>query len=224
MLRGLSWSWSYGSWIYNYLCNQCPSPLALWGRIRPRRGVLNTTLCDKVCYWLATGLWFSPGTPVSSTNKTNCHNITEILLKVSLNTITVTLTHCHDILVKGSRCEILIRLRLRSITILPWAASSFPHLWLNIWSEKSLEMEMTLSNCRNCNASKGICNKIGSARRITHSLLWGGSKEAFWLGLLAGVKVSGLKNYKKYVLIWKQNTAYKIFREVLFSLFLCNTN
>jgi hypothetical protein len=32
------------------------------------------------------GLWFSPGTPVSSTNKTNCHNITEILLKVVLNT------------------------------------------------------------------------------------------------------------------------------------------
>jgi len=20
-------SWSYGSWIYNYLCNQCSSPL-----------------------------------------------------------------------------------------------------------------------------------------------------------------------------------------------------
>jgi hypothetical protein len=29
---------------------------------------------------------FSPGTPVSSTNKTDCHNITEILLKVALNT------------------------------------------------------------------------------------------------------------------------------------------
>ena len=26
---------------------------------------------------------FSPGTPVSSTNKTDCHNITEILLKVA---------------------------------------------------------------------------------------------------------------------------------------------
>jgi hypothetical protein len=26
-------------------------------------------------------MWFSPGTPVSSTNKTDCHNITEILLK-----------------------------------------------------------------------------------------------------------------------------------------------
>ena len=27
------WSWSYGSWIYNYLCNQCLSPLKLWVRI-----------------------------------------------------------------------------------------------------------------------------------------------------------------------------------------------
>ena len=31
--------------------------------------------------------WFSPGIPVSSTNKTDRHNITEILLKVALNTI-----------------------------------------------------------------------------------------------------------------------------------------
>ena len=30
---GQSWSWSYGSWIYNYLCNQCLSPLKLWVRI-----------------------------------------------------------------------------------------------------------------------------------------------------------------------------------------------
>jgi hypothetical protein len=39
-----------------------------------------TTLCDKVCQWLAAGQWFSPGTPVSSTNKTDHHDITEILL------------------------------------------------------------------------------------------------------------------------------------------------
>jgi len=26
------WSWSCGSWIYNYLCNQCLSPLTLWIR------------------------------------------------------------------------------------------------------------------------------------------------------------------------------------------------
>jgi len=23
-------SWSYGNWIYNYLCNQCLLPLKLW--------------------------------------------------------------------------------------------------------------------------------------------------------------------------------------------------
>jgi hypothetical protein len=32
------------------------------------------------------GQWFSLGTPVSSTNKTDCHDISEILLKVVLNT------------------------------------------------------------------------------------------------------------------------------------------
>jgi hypothetical protein len=36
------------------------------------------------------GRWFSQGTPVSSTNKTDLHDITEILLKVALNTITLT--------------------------------------------------------------------------------------------------------------------------------------
>ena len=50
------------------------------------RGVLNTTLCDKVCQWLATGRWFSPDTSVSSIIKTNRHDITEILLKLALNT------------------------------------------------------------------------------------------------------------------------------------------
>ena len=34
-----------------------------------------------------TGLWFSLGTSVSSINKTDHHDITEILLKVTLNTI-----------------------------------------------------------------------------------------------------------------------------------------
>jgi len=29
----LSWSWLYGSWIYNYLYNQCLSPLTLRVRI-----------------------------------------------------------------------------------------------------------------------------------------------------------------------------------------------
>jgi hypothetical protein len=40
--------------------------------------------------WLATGLWFSLGTPVFYTNKTDHHDIAEILLKVALNTIKQT--------------------------------------------------------------------------------------------------------------------------------------
>jgi hypothetical protein len=65
----------YGSWIYNYLCNQYLSPLKLWVRIP-------LTLCDKVCQRLMTGWCCFPGPPVSSTNKTDHHDITEILLKV----------------------------------------------------------------------------------------------------------------------------------------------
>jgi hypothetical protein len=53
------------------------------------QGVLDTTLCDKVCQWLAAGWWFSPGTAVSFTNKTDRHDITEILLKVALNATTL---------------------------------------------------------------------------------------------------------------------------------------
>jgi len=45
-----------------------------------------TTLCDKVCQWLGTRRCFFPGPPVSPTNKTDLHDITEILLKVALNT------------------------------------------------------------------------------------------------------------------------------------------
>jgi hypothetical protein len=53
------------------------------------RGVLDTTLCDKVCLRLTADQWFSPGTPVFSTNKTDRHDLTEILLKAALNTITL---------------------------------------------------------------------------------------------------------------------------------------
>jgi hypothetical protein len=38
-----SWPWSYGCWIYNYVCN---------------RGEHDTPLCDKACQWLVTGRRF----------------------------------------------------------------------------------------------------------------------------------------------------------------------
>ena len=40
---------------------------------------------------LAQGWWFSPGIPASSTTKTGRHDISEILLKVALNTINLNL-------------------------------------------------------------------------------------------------------------------------------------
>jgi len=70
---GTSWPWSYGSWIYNYICNQCLTPLMLWVRLMIR--VRCTALCDKVFQWLATGRWFSPSPPISSTDRTNLHGI-----------------------------------------------------------------------------------------------------------------------------------------------------
>jgi hypothetical protein len=72
--------------MFRVICNHCLSPLTFWDWILFRWDVLDTTLCDKVCQWLATGRWFSPCIPVSSTNKTDRYDITEILLKVTLNT------------------------------------------------------------------------------------------------------------------------------------------
>ena len=42
--------------------------------------------------WVEKILWFSPGTLIFSTNETDRYDITEILLKVALNTIPLTLT------------------------------------------------------------------------------------------------------------------------------------
>jgi hypothetical protein len=58
-----------GSWIYMYLIQHY---------------VL------KVCQWLVAGGWVSLYTLVSSYNKTDSHNIAEILLKVALNTTSIT--------------------------------------------------------------------------------------------------------------------------------------
>ena len=81
-------SWRDRNWIYNYLRNRCLSPLIVWVRISIR--VRCTTLCDNNFQWLAADWWFSPGPPVSSTDKTDRCNIAEILLKVALSTIKQT--------------------------------------------------------------------------------------------------------------------------------------
>jgi hypothetical protein len=73
---GPSWSWSYGNWIYiyNYLCNQCLSPLTLFES--PYCEVYSTEhYVIKFVSDLQQVGGFSPGTPVSSTD------ITELVLK-----------------------------------------------------------------------------------------------------------------------------------------------
>jgi hypothetical protein len=78
-------------------------PLSWWG-------VLDITLCDKVCQWLATGQWFFPSTTVYSINKTDRNDISEILLKVALDTINLNLNQNHTCLNAPSNvtevCEI----------------------------------------------------------------------------------------------------------------------
>ena len=77
--------WSYSCWIYNYLCNQYLAHSA--NRVHGEIYSIQNYVILKVCQWLTTGRWFSPSTPVSSTNKTDRHDITDILLSVALNTI-----------------------------------------------------------------------------------------------------------------------------------------
>ena len=82
-----SWSKSYGSWINNYMCNQCLSAQKLWVWIPPC-GVCSIQhymikfLSDlqKICRFLRV-LRISPQI------KNYWHDITEILLKVALSII-----------------------------------------------------------------------------------------------------------------------------------------
>jgi hypothetical protein len=59
--------------------------------------------------------WFSPGPPVSYTNKTDRHDIAEILLKVALNTITLTLIKTWNHIGGHNITEILLKVVLNTI-------------------------------------------------------------------------------------------------------------
>jgi hypothetical protein len=61
--------------------------------------VYSITLCDKVYQWVMVGRLYSLGILVSSTLKTDRHDITEILLKVVLIIITLTLNICVIIII-----------------------------------------------------------------------------------------------------------------------------
>jgi hypothetical protein len=61
-MEGTVVAWLHGSWIDNYLCNQCLSPLILCVRISIRARC--TPLCGKVCQWLV--LWMAILTQLNS--------------------------------------------------------------------------------------------------------------------------------------------------------------
>jgi hypothetical protein len=108
-------SWSFGSWISHYKCNQCLSPLTLFWiqlmamctKIEGTKGVIiirnakkerqrsgqkkkdkptNNDLWNGKQITKDKGRRLSQGTPDSSTTKTGRHDFAEILLKVTLNT------------------------------------------------------------------------------------------------------------------------------------------
>jgi len=91
-IYGYSWTWEWSIHVtLLYGCHYVSDCLLLniyshFVKVRISIKARCTTLCDKVCQWLATCRWFSPDSPVSSINKTDRHDITEILLKVALNT------------------------------------------------------------------------------------------------------------------------------------------
>ena len=94
IVLGPSWSSSYGSWNYNYLCNQYLSPLKLYVHVKMysiQHYVIKFVSDLRQVGGFRRVLMFPP--PIKKTDR---HEITYILLKVALNTITLTLsTHLH---------------------------------------------------------------------------------------------------------------------------------
>ena len=84
---------------------------------RTWRGALDTTLCDKVCQLHVAGRWSSPGSPVSSINKIDLHDITEILLKITLTTIFRTQHFIYLVLLSHDRIQMSKTKRLSMLAV-----------------------------------------------------------------------------------------------------------
>ena len=115
-----------------------------------------------VSQWLVTDRWFSPRTPVSSTNKTDSHDITEILLKVALDTINqpyylwIRNLYFKFVLVvyKWKKSKFCPFVDERRITITSHNAIVFvsnntnktQHLWSKLWFNRWMEWVIELLN------------------------------------------------------------------------------
>ena len=85
----ISWSWIVSKlkfekcvfYIIKIICTNQTGEDKTWTNISDFN---DKNIIYKVCQRLVAFQWFSPDTPVSSTNKTDCLDITEILLKGAL--------------------------------------------------------------------------------------------------------------------------------------------
>jgi hypothetical protein len=115
-------------WIYNYLCNQCLSPLTLWVRIPfMARCTRNNIMWSSSSVTRDRSVVFS-GYSVFPTNKTDRHNITEILLKVALNTIhqpTKPSVGCEKTIMMNQYRLLLITAELKLQSLNNWMLSFF---------------------------------------------------------------------------------------------------
>jgi hypothetical protein len=134
-------------WIYRYCCH-----VIVWFQRLPvsfcvftnrKLSVLDTTLCDKVCQWFASGRWFSTSAQVSSTNITDRHDITEILLKVALNTIILTQTDFLLII-------LLVVHVVHNVISLHKCQDSYinRHIWTNRHRSKNICCKKVTENCK----------------------------------------------------------------------------
>jgi hypothetical protein len=100
----------------------------------------------QVCQWLMAG------TPDSYTNKTNHHDITEILLKVVLNTINLTPYYCNIIWLTIGICQ----LSPLKLTLTPYYCNI---IWLTIGICQLSPLKLTLTPyyCNIIWLTIGIC-------------------------------------------------------------------
>ena len=96
------WSWTYDSWFFNSLCTLvCITTKVASSNHAHVEGYSIQLYVIKVSQWLDAAQWFSLATLVSSTNKTDCCDITKIFLKVMLNTIIpLVMTHEFTLIIK----------------------------------------------------------------------------------------------------------------------------
>jgi hypothetical protein len=136
-----------------FICNQCLSPQRV--RISERQGVIDTTLCDKVCQWIAASRWFFPGTLVSSTNKADRHDITEIFCREALSTIINPQSSCISLIMFGIWMAFDHRYHVRNIWgylylyFRPRTSRKCSHHKINVYIKKVNRFGPSLTNSTN---------------------------------------------------------------------------